>query len=181
MAEAFSNSLSRAVGVVTTTASASIGIYANHISGVSTVGISTGDIVDNANYIAGTKVTGFGATAGTVTVDRVSTNSAAVSSASVSFLGVTSCYTSPAATKSILIGGTFANNTENSVNLSVEILDSSGPTAALLASKIPVPTRSSFVIADTGKTLLEAGDVVRVYCNANNAIDVNLSILTGVS
>ena len=119
MAEAFSNSLSRAVGVVTTTASASIGIYANHISGVSTVGISTGDIVDNANYIAGTKVTGFGATAGTVTVDRVSTNSAAVSSASVSFLGVTSCYTSPAATKSILIGGTFANNTENSVNLSI--------------------------------------------------------------
>ena len=181
MAEAFSNSLSRAVGVVTTTASASIGIYANHLSGISTVGISTGDIVDNTNYIAGTKVTGFGATAGTVTVDRVSTNSAAVSSASVSFLGVTSCYTSPAATKSILIGGTFANNTENSVNLSVEILDSSGPTAALLASKIPVPNGSSFVIADTGKTLLEAGDVVRVYCNANNAIDVNLSILTGVS
>ena len=181
MAEAFSNSLSRAVGVVTTTASASIGIYANHISGVSTVGISTGDIVDNANYIAGTKVTGFGATAGTVTVDRVSTNSAAVSSSSVSFLGVTSCYTSPAATKSILIGGTFANNTENSVNLSVEILDSSGPTAALLASKIPVPNGSSFVISDTGKTLLEAGDVVRVYCDSNNAIDVNLSILTGVS
>ena len=181
MAEAFSNSLSRAVGVVTTTASASIGIYANHISGVSTVGISTGDIVDNANYIAGTKVTGFGATAGTVTVDRVSTNSAAVSSASVSFLGVTSCYTSPAATKSILIGGTFANNTENSVNLSVEILDSSGPTAALLASKIPVPNGSSFVISDIGKTLLEAEDVVRVYCDANNAIDVNLSILTGVS
>ena len=181
MAEAFSNSLSRAVGVVTTTASASIGIYANHISGVSTVGISTGDIVDNANYIAGTKVTGFGATAGTVTVDRVSTNSAAVSSASVSFLGVTSCYTSPAATKSILIGGTFANNTENSVNLSVEILDSSGPTTALLASKIPVPNGSSFVISDTGKTLLEAGDVVRVYCDSDNAIDVNLSILTGVS
>ena len=181
MAEAFSNSLSRAVGVVTTTASASIGIYANHISGVSTVGISTGDIVDNANYIAGTKVTGFGATAGTVTVDRVSTNSAAVSSASVSFLGVTSCYTSPAATKSILIGGTFANNTENSVNLSVEILDSSGPTTALLASKIPVPNGSSFVISDVGKTLLEAEDVVRVYCDANNAIDVNLSILTGVS
>ena len=181
MAEAFSNSLSRAVGVVTTTASASIGIYANHISGVSTVGISTGDIVDNANYIAGTKVTGFGATAGTVTVDRVSTNSAEATSQTVSFLGVTSCYTSPAATKSILIGGTFANNTENSVNLSVEILDSSGPTTALLASKIPVPNGSSFVISDVGKTLLEAEDVVRVYCDANNAIDVNLSILTGVS
>ena len=80
-----------------------------------------------------------------------------------------------------MIGGTFANNTENSVNLTIEILDSSGPTAALLANKIPVPTGSSFVISDTGKTLLEAEDVVRVYCDSNNAIDVNLSILTGVS
>ena len=94
---------------------------------------------------------------------------------------MTSCYTSPAATKSILIGGTFANNTENSVNLSVEILDSSGPTAALLASKIPVPNGSSFVISDAGKTVLEGDDKVRIYCDVDNAIDVYLSILTGVN
>ena len=81
----------------------------------------------------------------------------------------------------ILIGGTFANNTDSSVNLSVEIHDSSENTTALLASKIPVPNGSSFVISDAGKTVLEATDSVRVYCDSDNAIDVNLSILTGVN
>ena len=65
--------------------------------------------------------------------------------------------------------------------MTVSTYDASAGVEAQIASKIPVPYGSSFVIADTGKTLLEAGDVVRVYCNANNAIDVNLSILTGVS
>ena len=96
-------------------------------------------------------------------------------------MGLTSCYTSAAATKSILIGGTFANNTEEQVNLTVIIHDSSTNIAAGLASKIPVPTGSSFVISDAGKTVLEANDSVRVFCDAANAIDVNLSILTGVS
>ena len=181
MAEAFSNSLTRAVGIVSTSSSGSILEYSTHISGISTVNVSVGNIVDNSNYLAGTKVTGYGATAGTVTVDRASTNSVATSSQNVKFLGVTTCYTSPAATKSILIGGTFANNTSSSVNLTVEIYDNSGTVASQLASKIPVPTGSSFVISDAGKTILEAEDVVRVYCDAANALDVNLSILTGVS
>ena len=58
--------------------------------------------------------------------------------------------------------------------------NSSGITAAI-ASKIPVPSGSSFVISDTGKTLLEANDKVEVYCDTDNAIDINLSILTGVN
>ena len=94
---------------------------------------------------------------------------------------MTSSYTSPAATKSILVGGTFSNNTNNSVNLTVEIHDSSSNTAVGLAQKIPVPAGSSFVISDTGKTLLEANDSVRVYCDSANAIDVSLSVLQGVS
>jgi len=183
MAEAFSNSLKRAVGIVSTSSSGSIGVYANHISGISTTNVSVGDLVDNAHYIAGTKVTGYGATAGTVTVDQHSTNSASATSQSITFLGVTTAYTSTA--KSILIGGTFANNTGNSVNLTVEVYDdSSAGTAhstAQLACKIPVPTGSSFVISDAGKTVLEASDSVRVYCDTANAIDVNLALLTGVS
>ena len=101
------------------------------------------------------------------------------------FLGPTTAYTSPASSKSILIGGTFANNTNNSVNLTVELYDSSvGVTstgAVAIASKIPVPAGSSFVISDTGKTLLESGDEIRVYCDTANAVDVSLSILTGVN
>jgi len=180
MAEAFSNKFVRAVGIVTTVTGGSIGVTTNKITGISTTGIGVSDFVDNTNYLAGTKISTIGA--GQVVVDRNSTNTASASSQSVKFLGVTSCYTAPtASTKAILIGGTFANNTLNSVNLTVEIYDNSASVAAQLASKIPVPSGSSFVISDAGKTVLESQDVIRVYCDTSNAIDVNMSILTGVS
>jgi hypothetical protein len=99
----------------------------------------------------------------------------------VKFLGVTTAYASPAATKSILVGGTFANNTNSQVELTVEIKDNSAGITAALASKIPVPAGSSFVISDAGKTILEGQDEVHIYVDANNAIDANLSILTGVN
>jgi hypothetical protein len=179
MAESFSNALSRAAGIVTTSSSGSIGITTNLITGISTAAVSVGNLVDNANYIAGTKVSTIGV--GLVTVDRNSTNTAAASSQSVKFLGATAVYTSPSATKSILIGGTFANNTNNQVSLTVEVYDNSAGISAAIASKIPVPSGSSFVISDTGKTLLEGNDILRVYCDTANAIDVILSILTGVA
>jgi hypothetical protein len=179
MAESFSNALSRAAGIVTTSSAGSIGITTNLITGISTSLVSVGDLVDNGNFIAGTKVATIGS--GEVTADRDSTNTAAASSQIVRFLGVTTAYTSPAATKSILIGGTFANNTSNQVSLTVEVYDNSAGIGAAIASKIPVPAGSSFVISDTGKTLLEGDDQLRVYCDTANAVDVNLSILTGVA
>jgi len=181
MAEAFSNKLTRAAGIVTTSSSGSIGITTTIITGISTVGVAVSDLVDNTNFIAGTKVTGYGAAASQVVVDQTSTNTAAVSgTAVVRFLGMTTAYTSTS-TKSILIGGTFANNTNSSVNLTVEVHDASAGVQAAIASKIPVPTGSSFVITDAGKTVLEATDEVRVFCDTANALDVNLSILTGVN
>ena len=176
MAEVFTNSLSRAAGIVTTNSSGSVGVTTNLITGISTVGLAVGYLVDNQNFLKGTKVG-----VNQAIVDRDSTNTASASSQSINFLGLTSSYTSPAATKSILVGGTFSNNTNNSVNLTVEIHDSSSNTAVGLAQKIPVPAGSSFVISDTGKTLLEANDSVRVYCDSANAIDVSLSVLQGVS
>jgi len=50
-----------------------------------------------------------------------------------------------------------------------------------IASKIPIPAGSSFVISDTGKTVLESRDEIRVYCDTNDAVDVSLSVLTGVN
>lgn len=179
MAESFSNALTRAAGIVTTSSAGSIGITTNLITGISTGVVSVGDLIDNTNFIAGTKVATIGA--GQVTADRNSTNTSATSSQTVRFLGVTTAYTSPAATKSILIGGTFANNTGNQVNLTLEVYDSSSGISAAIASKIPVPAGSSFVISDTGKTLLESNDALRIYCDTANAIDANLSILTGVA
>jgi len=179
MAEAFSNKVVRAAGIVTTSSSGSIGITTTLITGISTVGVAVSSLIDNSNFIAGTKVSSIGI--GSVFADRASTNTAAASNQSVRFLGVTTAYTSPAATKSILIGGTFANNTSNQVSLTVEIFDQSTAVGVAIASKIPVPAGSSFVISDTGKTLLEGSDELRIYCDTANAIDASLSILTGVA
>ncbi len=178
MAESFTNSLSRAVGVVTTSSSGSVGVTTNHITGISTVGISSGYIVDSSNFIYGTRVDRVGIAS--VWVDRDSTNTAAVSgTGSFKFLGLTSTFT--ASDKSIIIGGTFANNTESAVNIYIELHDSSSNTVVGIGQKIPVPTGSSFVISDAGKTLLETSDSLRVYCDTANGVDVALSILKGVS
>ena len=179
MAEAFSNKLTRAAGIVTSSTGGAIGVTTTIITGISTVGVAVSDLVVNSNFIAGTKVTEIGASA--VTVDRTSTNTSSTTGQNVKFLGPTTAYTSAAATKSVLIGGTFANNTDNSVNLTVEVRDQSTAVSVAIASKIPVPAGSSFVISDTGKTLLEATDEVVVYCDSANAIDANLSVLTGVN
>jgi len=176
MAESFTNALKRAVGIVTTSSSGSIGANATTITGISTADVAVGYLVDNTNFIGGTKVTVVGT--GQVTVDRASTNTSLTSSQTVNFLGLTTAYTSTAV-KSILIGGTLSNNTNNQVAATVQV--ASGSTSYNLLYKVPVPAGSSVVISDAGKTLLLSGDEIRVASNAANSLDVSLSILTGVS
>lgn len=179
MAEAFSNSLSRAAGIVTSYSGSTVAAGSTAITVTANTGIGVSSLIDNQHFIAGTKVHSIDGT--TIYADRASTNGASATGQVVKFLGATTSYTSPASTKSILIGGTFANNTNNSINLTVETYDNSAEVGVAIASKIPVPAGSSFVISDTGKTLLEAGDQLRVYCDTANAVDVSLSILTGVN
>ena len=96
-------------------------------------------------------------------------------------MGLTTAYTSASGTKSIIIGGTFANNTDSEVELTVHLYDNSASATPAIVSRIPVPNGSSFVLSDTGKTVLEGLDAIRVYCDTANAIDVQLGILKGVS
>ena len=177
MAESFVNSLTRAAGIMTSYANCTVGAISTSITVSANTGIAVSDLVDNQNFLAGTKVTQIDGT--TIYTDLTSTNTASSATQSVKFLGMTTAYT--AADKSILIGGSFANNTTSSVNLTVQIYDSSGTTEVGLAANIPVPDGSSFVISDTGKTVLESSDELRVYCDTENAIDATLSLLTGVS
>ena len=177
--EAFSNSLTRAAGIVTSYSGVTIGAGSTELPLSASTGIGVSDLVDNQFFLAGTKVRQIDGA--TVYTDTASTNQATTTAQTVRFLGPTTAYTSPSATKSILIGGTFANNTNNSVNLTVEIYDQSTGISAAIASKIPVPSGSSFVVSDIGKTLLESQDELRIYSDTTNAIDANISILTGVN
>ena len=177
MAELFVNALAKSAGIVTTSSNGTIGANATTITGISTVGVGVGYLIDNQHFRGGAKVSALGASQ--VTVDKTSTNTASAANQSVKFLGPTTSYASPASTKSILIGGTFSNLTGNNVNITVEIV--TGVTSTTIANDIPVPSGSSFVISDAGKTVLAGGDVVNIYCDTENAIDATLGILQGVN
>ena len=187
MAESFTNKIVRAAGIVSTTdAGAAIGAGASAITSINTADLNVGDLVVNQNFRSGAKIHSI-TNSTSLLVDRSSTNTAAATGQIVKFLGVTTGYTSPAATKSILIGGTFSNLTHNDINIYVEVVDQSaatgpiGVSSAQLASDIPIPNGSSFVISEAGKTILEAFDQITVYCDTADAVDVNLAILSGVS
>jgi hypothetical protein len=177
MAELFVNALAKSAGIVTTSSNGTIGANATTITGISTVGVGVGYLIDNQHFRGGAKVSALGASQ--VTVDKTSTNTASAANQNVKFLGPTTSYASPASTKSILIGGTFSNLTGSNVNITVEVV--TGVTSTTIANNIPVPTGSSFVISDAGKTVLAGGDVVNIYCDTENAIDVTLGVLQGVS
>ena len=179
MAESFSNKLTRAAGLSVMKTDATIPAESTTFTVTANTGIYVGQIIDNLHFIAGTKVSNVSGT--TITADRASTNTASAGAQIINFLGVTTAFTASATEKSILIGGTFANNTNNRVELTVELFDNSASVGVAIASKIPVPAGSSFVISDVGKTILEPNDQIRVYCDTENAIDASLSILTGVS
>lgn len=179
MAEVFSNQLTRAAGSVLTRTNSSVGAASTEITVSSNTGINVSDLIVNSNFIAGTKVHSINGNV--INADRASVTDSASTGQVVKFLQPSNVYTSPSNTKSILIGGTFANNTNNSVDLTIELYDTSSSVGVALASRIPIPAGSSFIISDTGKTLLESQDELRVYCNTDNAIDVSLSILQGVN
>ena len=180
MAESFTNALARSVGVVTTNSGVgAVGVTTNLITGISTVGLATGYLVVNQHFRQGAVVSSIGA--GQCVVSKDSTNTSSAATQDVNFLGFTTAYTSDSGTKAILIGGTFSNLSSNQIKIYVGMYDSSANEESLIASDIPVPSGSSFVISDAGKTVMEGSDAIRVYCDTATACDVTLGILKGVS
>ena len=90
---------------MTTYAGSTIGAAGTTITVTANTGIGVSDLIDNQHFIAGTRVAQIDGT--TIYADRNSTNGASASSQIVRFLGPTTAYTSPASTKSILVGGTL--------------------------------------------------------------------------
>ena len=171
----FRSALVRAAGV-TTSYVANIGSNTTIIAGISTVGVSVGQLIDTPSFIGGTKVSSIGV--GNVTVDRASTNSILLTAQTVRFVGLTTAYKSTGL-KSILVGGTIANNTNNQVAATIQV--ATAATSYNFLYKVPVPAGSSLIISDAGKIVLNSNDEIRIGCDTQNALDVSLSILTGVS
>ena len=86
MAEAFSNKVARAAGIVSTSTAGAVGILTNLVTGISTVDVAINDVIDNQHFILGTKVTAIGVAS--VTCDRDSTNTAAATAQNLSLIHI---------------------------------------------------------------------------------------------
>ena len=77
MAESFNNALTRSVGIETSNTNGSVGVTTNLITGISTVGVSVGDLIVNQHYRGNAKVESIGVSQVTATSDSTNTAAAA--------------------------------------------------------------------------------------------------------
>ena len=97
----------------------------------------------------------------------------------VGVTSVTTIYTAPAGKTSILLELDIANTTQNVVESSVEIFDTSASTDAFLVKNAPVPAGGTLQVVAGQKVILEATDIVKV--TATGAVDVVAAILEDVN
>jgi len=94
---------------------------------------------------------------------------------------LTTVYTVPASTTTVVIGLTVANKTGASVNASAQIVTASttGENAddVYIVKDIPLPSGSSVEMMSGNKINLEAGDIIKVQSSAATSLDASLSIM----
>ena len=93
---------------------------------------------------------------------------------------LTSVYTVPASTTTVIIGAVLANIIASQIKVDVKIVtaSSSGENAddVYLVKDLPIPNGSSFELIE-GKVVLETGDIVKVESDTASSLDVALSVL----
>jgi len=92
---------------------------------------------------------------------------------------VTSIYTAPANTTSILLELDIANTTTAVVETSVQVTDTSASSTSYLVKNAPIPSGSALQVISGQKVILEAGDIVKV--TSSGAVDCVASILEDVN
>lgn len=94
---------------------------------------------------------------------------------------LTTVYTVPTSTTTVVIGLTVANILGSSVNASAQIVTASttGDNAddVYFIKDIPLPSGSAVEIMAGNKINLEAGDIVKVKSNTASSLDATLSIM----
>ena len=97
--------------------------------------------------------------------------------------GGTTLYTTPATKTSIMLELDIANTTQNVVEASVEILDSSVGASAwrYLVKNAPVPSGGSLMVIAGQKIVLAPEDAIRVTSSAASAMDAVAAILEDVN
>jgi len=94
---------------------------------------------------------------------------------------LTTVYTVPSSTTTVIIGLTISNVKGSSVTADAQIVtaSSSGENAddVYVVKAIPLPAGSSVEVMAGNKIVLEAGDIIKVKGSVTDAVDAILSIM----
>ncbi len=88
---------------------------------------------------------------------------------------LTTIYTVPANTTTVIIGGVVSNTGTGSVNTEIVMNDGTN-NINLTGADTPIPAGTALSFID-GKVVLEAGDVVKVKGSVAGSLDAVLSIM----
>jgi len=88
---------------------------------------------------------------------------------------LTTIYTVPASTTTVMIGGVISNVTGTDADAVVLTSDGTND-ISLIGADTPIPANTALSFID-GKIVLETGDTVKVQGSAANQLDVHLSIM----
>jgi len=88
---------------------------------------------------------------------------------------LTTIYTVPASTTTVMIGGVISNVTGTDADAVVLTSDGTND-ISLIGEDTPIPANTALSFID-GKIVLETGDTVKVQGSAANQLDVHLSIM----
>ena len=88
---------------------------------------------------------------------------------------LTTIYTVPASTTTVMIGGIVSNVTGTDADIVVVTSDGTND-INLIGTDTPIPANTALSFID-GKIVLETGDTVKVQGSAANQLDVHLSIM----
>jgi len=93
---------------------------------------------------------------------------------------LTSVYTVPSATTTVLIGAVLANTTASQIKVNVQIVTAAttgeNGDDVYLIKDLPIPTGSSFELIE-GKIVMETGDIFKVESDTASSLDVAVSIM----
>jgi hypothetical protein len=96
---------------------------------------------------------------------------------SVNHAALATLYTCPASTTGIILGLALTNKTDNSVNATVQMTDTSASTTPLLLNEVTIPANTTLEVFAGQKYVLEAGDLLKVQASAATSLDAVLGLM----
>ena len=96
---------------------------------------------------------------------------------SVNHAALATLYTCPGSTTGIILGLALTNKTDNSVNATVQLTDTSASITPLLLNEVTIPANTTLEVFAGQKYVLETGDILKVQASVATSLDAVLGLM----